>query len=88
MTKQRTAKSKATTPPSHRRTPSRMAKAGLDRYLIDRMVCPIGTSGISSKLPAAIAAATAAELLVYDELVKNGQKPVQFSPREVKINDG
>ncbi len=64
---------------------SRMRKAGLSAERIDELVCPIGTPGIRSKHPAAIAAATVTELLVRDELVKNSRKPVQFSAEEVKI---
>jgi len=44
----------------------RLAAAGLPRARIDRLVCPIGVAGITSKEPAAIAAAVAAQLLVRD----------------------
>ena len=42
---------------------SRLARTGLDRDVIERMVCPIGVEGITSKWPAAIAVAVAAQLM-------------------------
>jgi xanthine dehydrogenase accessory factor len=41
-----------------------MAKLGISRDAIDRLVCPIGLTEIRDKAPAAIAAATAAQLLI------------------------
>jgi len=67
---------------------SRMRKAGLSSDLVDSMVCPIGTTGISAKQPAIIAASVVAELLMCDELVKNRQKPVQSWPQAVKLHGG
>ena len=42
---------------------SRLARAGLDREVIGKLVCPIGVEGITSKWPAAIAVAVAAQLM-------------------------
>jgi xanthine dehydrogenase accessory factor len=46
-----------------RRFTSRLSKRGIDNNLLDRMVCPIGMSGIKGKQPATIAVAVAAQLL-------------------------
>lgn len=48
----------------------RLAQANVPQGVIERLVCPIGVRGIGSKLPAAIAAATAAELLILDEALE------------------
>jgi xanthine dehydrogenase accessory factor len=45
----------------------RMAARGLPQDRIDAMVCPIGLSGITNKLPAAIAASVCAQLLMVWE---------------------
>lgn len=45
----------------------RMAARGIPQDRIDNMVCPIGLPGISSKLPAAIAASVCAQLLMVWE---------------------
>lgn len=45
----------------------RMAARGLPQERIDSMVCPIGLPGITSKLPAAIAASVCAQLLMVWE---------------------
>ena len=45
----------------------RMAARGLPQDRIDKMVCPIGLPGITSKLPAAIAASVCAQLLMVWE---------------------
>lgn len=42
----------------------RMAARGLPQERIDKMICPIGLPGITSKLPAAIAASVCAQLLM------------------------
>ncbi|BCP53562.1 xanthine dehydrogenase accessory protein XdhC [Kaistia sp. 32K] len=49
---------------------SQLSGAGLAREDIDRLVSPIGVDGIRSKLPAAIAASVAADLLVRDEAIR------------------
>jgi xanthine dehydrogenase accessory factor len=45
----------------------RLAARGLPQERIDAMVCPIGLPGITSKLPAAIAASVCAQLLMVWE---------------------
>jgi len=60
----------------------RLAEVGVPRPRIAELVCPIGVAGIDSKLPAAIAAATVAELLVRDEAERAGRhKNVGLSVR-------
>jgi xanthine dehydrogenase accessory factor len=48
----------------------RLAAAGIPATRIDDLVCPIGIAGIESKLPAAIAAATVAQLVMRDEALR------------------
>jgi xanthine dehydrogenase accessory factor len=48
----------------------RLREAGIPDDRIAALVCPIGVGGIESKVPAVIAAATAAELLVRDEALR------------------
>ena len=48
----------------------RLAEMGVARSRIDELVSPIGVDGIHSKLPAVIAAATTAELLIRDEALR------------------
>jgi xanthine dehydrogenase accessory factor len=48
----------------------RLAQAGLPAERIGALVCPIGVEGVRSKLPAAIAAATVAQLLTVDEALR------------------
>ncbi len=57
----------------------RLASAGIGPGRIADLVCPIGVAGIDSKMPAAIAAATAAELLVRDEAIRRA------IPRDAEI---
>lgn len=45
-----------------------MGSLGIDQALTDRVVCPIGIKGISSKQPSVIAVATAAQLLALPSL--------------------
>ena len=45
----------------------RLREAGMENEPLGKLVCPIGVAGIRSKLPAAIAAAVAAELLQREE---------------------
>jgi xanthine dehydrogenase accessory factor len=49
---------------------SRLTKASVPRERLTKLVCPIGVRGIRSKVPAVIAAATAAELLIRDEALR------------------
>ena len=46
---------------------SRLRQAGVAEQRISGLICPIGVAGIASKLPAAIAAAAVAQILVLDE---------------------
>ncbi len=48
----------------------RLREAGVAAARIEALICPIGISGIKSKEPAMIAAATAAQILVLDEALK------------------
>ena len=53
----------------------RLAEAGVSPERIADLVCPIGVTGIESKVPAAIAAATVAELLIRDEALRSAALP-------------
>ena len=53
----------------------RLADAGVSRERIAAMVCPIGIPGVKSKLPAAIAAATATQMLIRDEALRHAALP-------------
>ena len=55
-----------------------MGKMGIPAEAIDRLVCPIGLSEIRDKAPAAIAAATAAQLLIR----RDAAAREQHLPRE------
>ncbi|MBM3519219.1 MAG: xanthine dehydrogenase accessory protein XdhC [Alphaproteobacteria bacterium] len=46
---------------------SRLRQAGVAEDRISGLICPIGVAGVASKIPAAIAAATVAQILVLDE---------------------
>ncbi len=46
-----------------RRFEQRFAKDGIDAFTLQRLICPIGLSGIRGKYPAVIALSTAAQLL-------------------------
>ena len=46
---------------------NRLLKIGLPESKFNKLVCPIGINGIQSKNPAAIATATAAQLLIFNE---------------------
>jgi xanthine dehydrogenase accessory factor len=49
---------------------------------IAELICPIGIDGIRSKAPAAIAAATVAELLLRDEALRAASAPEVESPQQ------
>jgi xanthine dehydrogenase accessory factor len=55
---------------------SRLAEAGMGEEARARVVCPIGLPGLGSKLPAAIAASVAADLLIRDERLKIMHSPL------------
>jgi xanthine dehydrogenase accessory factor len=48
----------------------RLREAGVDPARIAALICPIGIAGIRSKAPAAIAAATTAQILALDEALR------------------
>jgi xanthine dehydrogenase accessory factor len=54
---------------------SRLLRAGLTRETVSRLVCPIGVTGISSKLPGAIAVAIAAQLLQQPGVAARSASP-------------
>jgi xanthine dehydrogenase accessory factor len=57
-----------------------MTKIGIARDAIDRLICPIGLAEIRDKAPAAIAAATAAQLLIRrDAAARDRQLPRDLS---------
>jgi xanthine dehydrogenase accessory factor len=60
-----------------------MAKLGIGRDAIDRLVCPIGLTEIRDKAPAAIAAATAAQLLIR----RDAAARVVHLPRDLARTD-
>ena len=51
---------------------TRLRQAGVPEHRIAGLICPIGIAGIHSKEPAAIAAATAAQVLALDEAIRLG----------------
>jgi xanthine dehydrogenase accessory factor len=53
----------------------RLAELGMPADRIATLVCPIGIPGVASKAPAAIAAATVADLLVRDEALRAAASP-------------
>ena len=55
---------------------SRLTEAGMGEEARARVVCPIGLPGLGSKLPAAIAASVAADLLIRDERLKIMHSPL------------
>jgi len=58
---------------------SRLKKIGCGEEAANAFVCPIGIEGIGSRLPAAIAAGVAAQLLQYDALVKTAHLPLNIA---------
>ncbi|MBC8037471.1 MAG: xanthine dehydrogenase accessory protein XdhC [Rhizobiales bacterium] len=48
----------------------RLREAGIAAERVDTLICPIGVPGIQSKEPAAIAAATAAQIIMLDEALR------------------
>lgn len=55
----------------------RLAEGGVPTARIADLVCPIGAGGVRSKAPAAIAAATAVDLLVRDEALRATSVPAE-----------
>ncbi len=62
-----------------------LGEAGLDAARISAMACPIGIAGITSKLPAVIAASVASDLLIRDEAAR-GAISIEADPhRQVSL---
>ena len=66
----------------------RLREGGVPDENISALVCPIGISGIKSKHPAAIAAATAAQLLERDELLRTSAIPLADAVSMAKVGHG
>ncbi len=66
----------------------RMREAGVPDENISRLICPIGVPGVKSKHPAAIAAATAVQLLERDELLRCAETPLVGSMDLGKVGHG
>jgi xanthine dehydrogenase accessory factor len=66
----------------------RLREAGIAECRIAGLVCPIGSPSITSKHPAAIAAATAVQLLECDELLRSTDVPLAAAPDSVKVDRG
>jgi len=66
----------------------RLREAGIADENISEMVCPIGILSIKSKHPAAIAAATAVQLLERDEHLRCAESPLAESLRLDKVGAG
>jgi xanthine dehydrogenase accessory factor len=66
----------------------RLCEAGIPDENISAMVCPIGIPSIKSKHPAAIAAATAVQLLERDEAMRCAESPLAEPLRLDKVDAG
>jgi len=66
----------------------RLREAGILDENISAMVCPIGIPSIKSKHPAAIAAATAVQLLERDEAMRCAESPLADPLRLDKVGAG
>ena len=64
---------------------ARLRQAGLPEARIAAFACPIGVPGIRTKHPAAIAAATVAQLLERDELLRTAQTPLAVPQSRFKV---
>lgn len=76
---------------------SRLARSGLGKDVINRLVCPIGVEGINSKWPAAIAVAVAAQLMqkisaatARSEVLASADSPRDFTriPQLATVSQG
>jgi xanthine dehydrogenase accessory factor len=63
----------------------RLRDAGVAETALQKLVCPIGIPGIASKHPAAIAAATAAQILAKDELLRSASKPLAPAAKTASV---
>ena len=66
----------------------RLSDAGVPTDRITGLICPIGIAGITSKEPAMIAAATAAQVLIWDEQLKAGSTLKAHLPQLRAIGGG
>ncbi|MDO8352830.1 MAG: xanthine dehydrogenase accessory protein XdhC [Aestuariivirga sp.] len=66
----------------------RLREVGVLERRIEELVCPIGIPIIKSKHPAAIAAATAVQLLERDEVMRCAESPLAESLRLDKVGAG
>jgi xanthine dehydrogenase accessory factor len=66
----------------------RLRDGGIPGSRIAELVCPIGVGGISGKEPAIIAAATTAELLRRDELMRSVRNPLAVPAEPSKMAAG
>jgi xanthine dehydrogenase accessory factor len=67
---------------------ARLRAGGIPENRIADLVCPIGVSGITGKEPAVIAAATVAELLQRDELLRRVRNPLAAGQEPSKMAAG
>ena len=65
-----------------RRFERAMRKQGMSGFLLKRLTCPIGVSGIASKKPADIAVAVAAELLLIRDAAGAAKQDNDKAPKE------
>ena len=67
----------------------RLVEAGHTADALSRLTCPIGSKSIHSKLPAAIAATVAVQLLQWQEMLKTQEFPAHIEPfyANVQIRD-
>jgi len=70
-----------------RRYERAMRKLGMSDFLLNRLTCPIGVSGIASKKPADIAVAVAAELLRIRDAAGAAKQDNDRTPNEVNDNN-
>ncbi len=63
----------------------RLLEAGHETDALNRLTCPIGSKTIRSKLPAAIAASVAVQLLQWQEMLKTQEFPAQIAPHYAKV---
>jgi xanthine dehydrogenase accessory factor len=66
----------------------RLREGGVPDENISALVCPIGISSVRSKYPAAIAAATVAQLLERDELLRKAEIPLAGAVNLAKVGQG
>jgi xanthine dehydrogenase accessory factor len=67
---------------------SRLKAGGIPEAAIAGLVCPIGVGGITGKAPPVIAAATVAELLQRDEMLRSVRNPLADLPEPSKMRAG